>query len=57
VLISDSQFQYKHINKCRISMSLHYKRSLNLQLIIHAVNSEYSVKGKWLASEKRMKGI
>lgn len=38
-------------------MSLHYKRSLNLQLIIYVVNSEYSVKGKWLTSEMQIKGI
>ena len=38
-------------------MSLHYKQSLNLQLIIYVVNSEYSVKGKWLANEMQIKGI
>jgi hypothetical protein len=37
-------------------MSLHYKRSLNQQLIIYVVNSEYSVKGKCLTSEMQIKG-
>jgi hypothetical protein len=39
------------------NMSLHYKRSLNLQLIIYVINSEYYVKGKLLASEMQIKRI
>jgi len=37
--------------------SLHYKGSLNMQLIIYVVNSEYSVKRKWLANEIQIKRI
>lgn len=57
MLISDLQLQNKHINKCGISMSLHYKRSLDLQSKIYVANSEYSVKAKWLAREMKIKGI